>query len=299
MQWRTLLEVVWSVTNRDSHLTVHWWVICHLRGFRYFHHLTQQQVLTCLAHFFLKYGRNKKIKAALVTCATTRAVHLEIVKSLSTNSFLHALQRFMSHHGWPSTIISDNGTSFIGAEKELRRFIDNGQKGIQEFSALHNVRWIFTTPLSPHQGGIYESLIKQVKHAICVAIGQQTLTWNEMSTVFSEIECLLNSRQLGYCTSDPNDLQPLTPNHFIPGHVSPEIPQGQYDHAVSMRKRLDFTQSLVTQFWKRFIREYIPTLMQHTKWKTQGRWMTVGYDCGLSIPTWDMAFGTCCQSISG
>lgn len=126
--------------------------------------------------FFLKYGRNKKIKAALFTCATTRAVHLEIVKSLSTNSFLHALQRFMSHHGWPSTIISDNGTSFIGAEKELRRFIDNGQKDIQEFSALHNVRWIFTTPLSPHQGGIYESLIKQVKHAICVAIGQQTLT---------------------------------------------------------------------------------------------------------------------------
>ena len=68
----------------------------------------------------LKYGRNKSIKAwgALFTCATVRPIHLEIVESLSTESFLQALRRFVSHHGWPATIISENGKSFVGAERE-------------------------------------------------------------------------------------------------------------------------------------------------------------------------------------
>ena len=72
--------------------------------------------------FLLKYGRNKSSKAwgAIFTCATSRAVHLEIVENASAEAFLHALRRFASHHGWPDTIISDNEGSFVGAEIELR-----------------------------------------------------------------------------------------------------------------------------------------------------------------------------------
>lgn len=75
--------------------------------------------------FHLKYGRNKKIKCwgAVFTCATVRAIHLEIVQDLSTEAFLHALRRFAAHHGWPTTIISDNGTSFVSAERELRKLM--------------------------------------------------------------------------------------------------------------------------------------------------------------------------------
>ncbi|CAB4019501.1 PREDICTED: uncharacterized protein LOC106817603 [Paramuricea clavata] len=72
--------------------------------------------------FNLKVSRNKSVKAwgAIFTCATVRAIHLEIVESTSAEAFFHALRRFASHHGWPSTIISDNGTSFVGAERLLR-----------------------------------------------------------------------------------------------------------------------------------------------------------------------------------
>ena len=72
--------------------------------------------------FQLKYGRNKSTKAwgGLFTCATVRAIHLEIVDGLSTEAFLHALRRFVSHHGWPTTIMSDNGSSCIGAQKSVR-----------------------------------------------------------------------------------------------------------------------------------------------------------------------------------
>ena len=71
----------------------------------------------------VRSGRNKRIKSwgAVFTCATVRAIHLEIVQDLSTEAFLHALQRFTAHHGWPTLIILDNGTSFVGAESELNR----------------------------------------------------------------------------------------------------------------------------------------------------------------------------------
>lgn len=167
--------------------------------------------------FNLKYGRNKTSKAwgALFTCATTRAIHLEIVDGLSTQSFLHALRRFAANHGWPATIISDNGTSFVGAQSELKKLLQEGKKQIEDFAVLHRVKWIFITPLSPHQGGFYESLIEQTKRALRVVIGQQTLSWNEMTTMFAEVQCLVNSRPLGYLPSSPDDPQPLTPNHFL------------------------------------------------------------------------------------
>jgi hypothetical protein len=223
--------------------------------------------------FYLRYGRNKKIKAwvALFTCATVRAIHLEIVEDLSTEAFLHALRRFAAHHGWPSIIISDNGTSFVGCERELKKLLLDGRKRIEEFSMVHKVRWKFNTPLSPHQGGFFESTIKQTKKALRVTVGEQVLTWNEMSTVFSEVECLVNSRPLGYPSNDANDIQPLTPNHFILGRATAEVPQGPFREVKNCRKRFEYVQALVQQFWNWYHREYLQSLMRRAKWKTKKR----------------------------
>jgi hypothetical protein len=246
--------------------------------------------------FYLKYGRNKRIKSwgAVFTCATVRAVHLEIVQDLSTEAFLHALRRFAAHHGWPTTIISDNGTSFVGAERELRELIKEGRKEIEDFAVTHKLKWRFNTPLSPHQGGMFESMVKQTKTALKVIIGQQILSWNEMSTVFAEVECLINSRPLGYPSNDPNDLQPLTPNHFIIGRATADVPQGPFREAKAYRKRFEFVQSLVQQFWSRFQREYVQTLMRRTKWQRKERQFEVGdivllVDDNLPRGKWNMA----------
>lgn len=246
--------------------------------------------------FLLKYGRNKTKKAwgAIFTCAMVRAIRLEIVESLSAESFLHAIRRFAARHGWPETIILDNGTSFVGAEKELRKLVQEGKKQIEDFALLHKVKWKFITPLSPHQGGFYESLIKQVKSALRVAVGQQKLTWNEMSTAFAEAECLVNSRPIGYSSNDPNDLQSLTPNHFLFGRAGKEIPQGPFEETKNLHKRFLFVQSLVKQFWRRFSREYLHTLMQRVKWKQAGRQLSVGdivlvVDKDLPRGKWDLA----------
>ena len=129
------------------------------------------------------------------------------MQGLSTEAILHALQWFAAHHGWPNTIISDNGTSFVGTERELKKLLQEGKQEIEDFAVVHKVKWRFNTPLSPHQGGFFESLIKQTKKALRVIVGQQVLSWNEMSTVFAEVKSLMNSCPLGYPSNDPNDLQ--------------------------------------------------------------------------------------------
>ena len=191
--------------------------------------------------FHVKYGRNKKSKAwgAFFICTTVRAIHFEIVQDLSAESFLHALRRFAANHVWPTTI-SNNGTSFVGAEKELRKLHEEGKRRVDDFATSLKVRWLFNTPFSPHQGRVFESMVKQTKAMLKLIVGQQTLSWNKMATVFAEVKCLVNSRPLGYPSNDPNDLQPLTPNHLVLGRVTVETPQGPFAEKKSSRKRFEY-----------------------------------------------------------
>ncbi|XP_048253302.1 uncharacterized protein LOC125381119 [Haliotis rufescens] len=244
----------------------------------------------------IKYGRNKtqKVWGAIFTCVNVRAVHLEIVDGLSTQAFLQALRRFVSNHGWPHTVISDNGTSFVGTERELRTIFIEGKQQMMDFALLHRINWKFITPLSPHQGGIYESLIKQVKRSLKVIIGQQILSWNELSTAFAEVKGLLNARPLYYTAQDPNDPQALTLNHFLLGRASINVPQGPFQETKNLHKRFEYVQMLVKQIWKRFLREYLPTLMRRSKWRTQGRQLQIGdivllMDNNAPRGKWDLA----------
>ena len=145
-------------------------------------------------------------------------------------------------------IISDNASSFVSAENELKRILQDGRQNIEDFAVTHNLKWKFNTPLSPHQGGFFESMVKS--------------SWNEMSTVFAEVECIVNSCPLGQSSNDANDLQPLTPNHLILGCATADVPQGPFKEARTQRKRFEYVQSLVQQFWSRFQREYLQTLMR-------------------------------------
>ncbi|GFQ82189.1 integrase catalytic domain-containing protein [Trichonephila clavata] len=56
---------------------------------------------------------------ALFTCATTRALHIELVSDLTTDKFLLALQRFVGRRGLPNTIYTDNATTSLTTNKEL------------------------------------------------------------------------------------------------------------------------------------------------------------------------------------
>lgn len=66
-----------------------------------------------------------KSQLCIFVCLAVKAVHLELVTDLSTEAYLAALYRFMSHRGKPLTIASDNGTNFVGARNEMNLLFSN------------------------------------------------------------------------------------------------------------------------------------------------------------------------------
>ena len=100
-------------------------------------------------------NRTDKYYGVIFTCLNSRAVHLELATDCSTTEFLNVLRRFFSLRGFPVIILSDNGTQFVGAEKELRMMIEGfDKKKLYEFCVSNKVEWKFTTPAAPHHNGV-------------------------------------------------------------------------------------------------------------------------------------------------
>ncbi|XP_041448146.1 uncharacterized protein LOC121403920 [Drosophila obscura] len=126
----------------------------------------------CGPFFYKPDPRNKapiKCYVCVFICFATKAVHLELIKDLSTVSFLHGLKRFICTRRRPRQIWSDNATNFVGARNELldlkRLFLsDDHQKTVLEFCLVEAIDWHFIPPRSPHFGGLWEGVVKTAKY---------------------------------------------------------------------------------------------------------------------------------------
>ena len=82
-----------------------------------------------------------------------------------------SLKRFIARRGQVKGLMSDNGTNFIGAERELKDTLNGiDQNRITNFLSQHSIEWKFNLPFSPWIGGIWEALIKSGKGALKVVI---------------------------------------------------------------------------------------------------------------------------------
>ena len=83
----------------------------------------------------------------------------------------------------------------------------------------------------------------------------------------TEVERILNGRALTANSDDPNDLQPLTPAHFLKQRRTVCLPPGVFEEANAYhRKKWRQVQLLADLFWKRWLGEYLPTLQTRSKW---------------------------------
>ena len=232
--------------------------------------------------FFTKQGRGKsrmKRYLCLFTCLVTRAVHLEMAYSLDTDSFINAFIRMTARRGTPSYVISDNGTNFVGAEKEMREKINelDQEKMVKKTTQHHKIEWKFNPPSSPHFGGAFESMIKSAKRAIRAILGDAEITDEELHTAICGVEGLLNSRPITYVSSSPDDMVPLTPSHFLVGNLGGQLaPEVSSNKAFNPKKRWRRIQQLISQFWKRWRKEFLPSLNVRGKWFNPKRELTAG-----------------------
>ena len=141
--------------------------------------------------FVVKITRKVSAKRylCLFTCASTRAVHLEVAFSLDTASFLNAFSRMVARRGKPDVVISDNGTSFTSAYRELRDLVlASDQEQIKENATSDRIQRRFYPPGGSHHGGLFESLIKSAKKALRSILGESKTTDEELLTAVVEVE---------------------------------------------------------------------------------------------------------------
>lgn len=219
--------------------------------------------------FMIKRARSLvKRYGVLFTCMTVRAIHLEVAHSLDVDSFLHALRRFIARRGPPEVMRSDNGGNFVSGEKELRAAVaDWNQEKVHQFLLQRNVKWIFNPPSGSHHGGIWERCIRTVRKVMTALLNQQTLDDEGLCTLMCEVESIINSRPLTKVSDDPDDLEALTPNHLLLLRSGSQLPPGVFrKEDLYTRRRWRQVQYLSDVFWRRWIKEYLPSLQDRQKW---------------------------------
>jgi len=206
--------------------------------------------------------RHEKHYGVLFTCLSTRAVHLEVAHSLSTESCVMAIQRFISRRPCPSEMFSDNGTNFVGTDKELRNAIKSlNNVQIQRTVVKDGIKWNFIPPRAPHMGGCWERLIRSVKTALKSVMKNQYPKDEELQTFLIRVEFIVNSRPLTNVSIDPLDPEPITSNHFLR-----EAFKIKLDEDSLCKKQLARVRTLLDSFWKRWVHEYLPCLSRRCKW---------------------------------
>ncbi|XP_048478217.1 uncharacterized protein LOC119693424 isoform X2 [Plutella xylostella] len=208
---------------------------------------------------------------------SVKAVHIELVSSLTKEAYLAALNRFMARRGRPQTIYSDHGSNFIGGFNELSDLFRSSLSDIPTILSHDEIDFKFIPPYSPHFGGIWEAAVKSVKHHLRRVLALAHLTYEEMITCLNQIEAILNSRPLTPLSSDPSDLSFLSPSHFLIGRPLTSVPYPQVSdsnvHRLDRFQRIEFLRQ---HFWKRYCAEYVTLLQQKTKWLTSTGHLQVG-----------------------
>ena len=206
----------------------------------------------------------------IFTCMTTRAVHLKLAHSLSTDSFISALRRFVGRRGCVSRIYSDNGTNFVGADKELRKALEDwNQHRIAACLQQKEIDWHFNTLTASHFRGVWERLICSVRKVLGSIAGQAVFTDESLSTLLVEVENVLKSRPLTPVSFVDGSHKPLTPNDLLMVRLGSGLPPTRTSRSDShYLNRWRNVQYYADVFWERWVKEYMPLLNPRPKWSS-------------------------------
>nr|XP_037871212.1 uncharacterized protein LOC119629465 [Bombyx mori] len=225
--------------------------------------------------------KQSRIRRALITkgyicvfvCFSTKAIHLELVSSLTTAAFLACFKRFVSRRGLPSDVYCDNASTFKEAKSQLDELyrLQNStdhRRQVQSHAAQQCINFHFIPCYSPVFGGLWEAAVKSTKFHPKRVILKALLTFEELCTVLYEIESILNSRPLTPLSTDINDYSYLTPGHFLIGTALNALPQK--DVLDTPLNRLSFWNiccNMYQNYWKVWTKSYLNVLQSRPKWR--------------------------------
>lgn len=217
-------------------------------------------------------GSQGKVYICLFTCATTRAVHLEVVPDLTVKTFLNAFRRFAARRSLPTKIISDNATTYLSAAEEIKRLMEAEE--VKTYFGNLQIEWVFIPKRAPWFGGFWERLIGITKNCLKKALGRSHISLDELQTIVTEIESTMNDRPITYVEEDCT--MPLTPSLILHGHrlrsLPHEIDDGVDDDPdfnptshVALNNRHKRLTRILQNFKKSWSQEYLTSLQERHK----------------------------------
>ena len=204
----------------------------------------------------------------IFTCATTRAVHLELARDMTAETFLHLLRRFIARRSLPSLIISDNGKYFSANALFLKKLQE--EPLVREFLQDRSIDWKFIPPRSPWMGGFYERLVGVVKRTLKLSLFRRHVTEDELHTLLAEVEQKVNNRPLTYIEDDINNPVPLTPAHLIygrrlesfPSVITCDTEDPSYAEHDELNQLYNYHNKILSHWEKVWSKEYIASLRE-------------------------------------
>ena len=226
-------------------------------------------------------GKTVDVHIAVWTCFSTRAVHLNVLNSLHTDSIISALKEFTYRRGVPKQIYSDNHKSFAKSDREIRKLwkhLDTDKIRREALSLPQPIEWHFITERAPWQGGIWERMVRSVKTSLRACIGQALVTKDELQLFLAGVESQINSRPLTALSNDPTDMAPLTPAHLLLGRGLLAVPDyiTKDDTRDKVAIRWKHRCTLLQHFWRRWRKEYLVSLQAAQKWHEAKRAPKIG-----------------------
>lgn len=209
--------------------------------------------------------------AVIFTCMSIRAVHIEVIESLNTSSFINALRRFLAVRGPVKHIRSDRGTNFVGACKDLKIPSNIDSKTVKTYLADRGCTWSFNPPHASHFGGTWERMIGIARRILDSMFLQlkDKLTHEVLVTFMAEVAAIINARPLVPVTTDPDESFILTPAALLTQKVNVvAAPAGEFGVADLYKCQWRQVQHLSNTFWDRWRKQYLPTLQARKKWQS-------------------------------
>ena len=209
------------------------------------------------------------------TCRSSRAIHIEVLQSMDTSSFINALRRFFAIHGPAALIRCDCGTNFVGAKTELGEALkEMDQASIERYVRDQGCEWKFNLPHASHFGGVWErqiGTIRRVLNAMLLNIGSSQLDHELLVTLMAEVAGIVNNRPISAIPTDIDQPSPLTPFMLLTTKKRPLAPPPGRFVAQDLYARQYWrrVQYLADQFWLRWRQEYLQNLQVRTKWRNR------------------------------
>jgi hypothetical protein len=182
---------------------------------------------------------------------------------MTVDAWLNAIERFMARRGKPASITCDNGGTFVGGNKKLQAVVRAQLKALlkdeltEAMVRKHQVEFRFIPPGTPHYGGAWEGLVRQVQRNLMKTIGlMPKLTMDKLATFMTRAEAALNSRPLAI--GDGMDI--ITPMSVLGPATS--MAYG-FEAEVSLARVAGQLRQAIDHFWKTWSTAYLQQLSPH------------------------------------